>query len=83
MEVLVDIAQANGVAESDARSVLTERTHKHLVDADWEKARRFGVTGVPSFVAGNRKVTGAQPYEVLEQLVVAAGAEPRAAERFT
>ena len=83
VEVLVDIARANGVAESDARSVLTERTHKHLVDADWEKARRYGITGVPSFVAGNRKVTGAQPYEVLEQLVVAAGAQPRTVERLT
>ena len=74
VEVLVNLARANGIAESDARKVLTERTHKDLVDADWEKARRYGITGVPSFVAGNRKVTGAQPYEVLEQLLLAAGA---------
>ena len=81
VEVLVDIARANGVAESDARTVLTQSTHKHLVDADWEKARRYGITGVPSFVAGNRKVAGAHPYDVLEQLVVTAGAHPRGGER--
>jgi predicted DsbA family dithiol-disulfide isomerase len=81
VEVLVEIARANGVAESDARAVLTQRTFKQFVDEDWEKARRYGITGVPSFVAGNRKVTGAHSYQVLEQLVVAAGAQPRTAEQ--
>jgi len=81
VEVLVEIARANGVTESDARAVLTQRTFKQFVDEDWEKARRYGITGVPSFVAGNRKVTGAHSYQVLEQLVVAAGAQPRTAEQ--
>ena len=72
VEVLVGIAQAAGVSESAARHVLTQRTFKDAVDADWEKARRYGITGVPSFVTGNQKVTGAQPYEVLKQFVGAA-----------
>jgi predicted DsbA family dithiol-disulfide isomerase len=72
VEVLVGIAQSVGVSETAARQVLTERTFKEAVDADWEKARRYGITGVPSFVAGNQKVTGAQPYEVLKQFVMAA-----------
>ena len=29
----------------------------------------YGVTGVPTFVIGDRGVVGAQPYEALEQLV--------------
>lgn len=79
VDVLIDIARASGIADSDARTVLIERTFRAAVDADWEKARRYGITGVPSFVAGNGKVTGAHPLEILEQLVIAAGAQPRAA----
>ncbi len=52
-----------------AREVLEKRTYKDAVDADWEKSRRYGVTGVPTFVVGNRGVVGAQPYEALEELV--------------
>ena len=48
-----------------------------LVDQDWQKARRYGITGVPSFVAGGTKIVGAQPYDVLAQQLRAAGAEPR------
>ena len=32
-------------------------------------SRRYGITGVPTFVAGRHGAVGAQPYEVLEQLV--------------
>ena len=53
----------------EAREVIEKRTYQAAVDADWEKSRRYGVTGVPTFVAGNSGVAGAQPYEVLEQLV--------------
>ena len=74
VEVLVGIAKSAGVAEADAREVLTERTFKAAVDADWDKARGYGITGVPSFVAGSQKLTGAHPYEVLERFVASAGA---------
>jgi len=68
-EVLVDIATSVGLPAEQSREVIEKRTHKAAVDADWEKSRRYGVTGVPTFVAGNQGVVGAQPYEVLEELV--------------
>jgi predicted DsbA family dithiol-disulfide isomerase len=69
IEVLVDIAQSVGLSADDARGVLADRTFKDAVDADWEQARRYGVTGVPTFVAGRYKVVGAQPYDVLADLL--------------
>ena len=75
--VLVDIAQSVGLPVETAREVLTKRTFKNAVDADWETARRYAITGVPSFVAGQYKVVGAQPYEVLAERLRAAGAPPR------
>jgi predicted DsbA family dithiol-disulfide isomerase len=68
-EVLVEIASSVGLPAGGAREVIEKRTHKAAVDADWAKSRQYGVTGVPTFVAGNNGVVGAQPYEALEQLV--------------
>jgi predicted DsbA family dithiol-disulfide isomerase len=67
--VLLEIVRNIGLDEAKAREVIEKRTHKAAVDADWEKSRRYGVTGVPTFVVGDRGVVGAQPYEALEQLV--------------
>jgi predicted DsbA family dithiol-disulfide isomerase len=59
--------------------VLERRTFKAAVDADWAASRQLGVTGVPTFVAGRYGVVGAQPYEVLDQLVRQAAADDVAA----
>ena len=76
-EILVEIAQAAGLSGDEARAVLNERRFKDAVDADWAKSHAYGVTGVPTFVAARRGVVGAQPYEVLEQLLDKAGAPRR------
>jgi predicted DsbA family dithiol-disulfide isomerase len=68
-DVLLKIAKSIGLPEEGAREVLEKRTFKHAVDADWDKSRQYGVTGVPTFVAGQRGVVGAQPYETLVQLI--------------
>ena len=67
--VLVEVATSVGLPAERAREVIEKRTHQAAVDADWEKSRRYGVTGVPTFVAGNQGVVGTQPFEVLEDLV--------------
>jgi predicted DsbA family dithiol-disulfide isomerase len=77
IDTLVQIAESVGLPAAEARAVLTERRFKAAVDADWARSRAFGITGVPTFVANGRGVVGAQPYEVLERLLVMAGAQPR------
>jgi predicted DsbA family dithiol-disulfide isomerase len=69
LETLVEIAASVGLPAEDARRVLTDRTFSAAIDADWRKSRAYGITGVPTFVAGGYGVVGAQPYEVLEQLI--------------
>jgi predicted DsbA family dithiol-disulfide isomerase len=68
-DVLVEIAASIGLSADQAREVIEKRSCRAAVDSDWERSRQYGVTGVPTFVVGNSGVTGAQPYEVLEQLV--------------
>ena len=72
--VLLDIAQQVGLPVDGAREVLETRAFKDAVDEDWKLSREYGITGVPTFVAGRYGVVGAQPYEALEQLVQKASA---------
>ena len=74
-EVLLEIAERVGLPRAAAAEVLEKRTFKAAVDADWKLSREYGITGVPTFVAGHRGVVGAQPYEVIERLVKQAQAE--------
>jgi predicted DsbA family dithiol-disulfide isomerase len=67
--VLLEIAERVGLSVDGAREVLEKRTFKDAVDQDWKLSRQYGITGVPTFVVGRHGVVGAQPYEVLEQLV--------------
>ena len=77
IEVLVDIVQSVGLDAQEARNALEERRYSEAVDADWNRSRAIGVTGVPTFVAGGHGVVGAQPYEALEQLLEKVGASKR------
>lgn len=77
--VLLRLAEEAGLDLATATVVLEERTFAQAVDEDWQLSRQYGVTGVPTFVADGRGVVGAQPYEVLVQLVEAGGAAKHAA----
>ena len=74
---LIDAAVSVGLSGAAAADVLASRKFSAAVDADWEKSRQYGITGVPTFVAGGHGVSGAQPYETLERLLQQNNAEPR------
>ena len=59
-QVLLQIAEDIGLDVEAAEKVLADRTFKAAVDADWARSRQYGVTGVPTFVAGGYGVVGAQ-----------------------
>ena len=74
---LVDLAKSVGLPGKEAQKVLETRAFKEAVDLDWSRAYAMGVTAVPTFVIDNRAVVGAQPYEVLEQLMKVSGVKKR------
>ncbi len=77
---LVRIAGEAGLDPVKAKEVIETRSFFDAVDADWRRSAQFGVTAVPTFAAGGYAAVGAQPYEVLEKLVVKATEEPIARE---
>ena len=71
--VLLRIGAAVGLDPTAAQTVLEQRTHRQAVDRDWERSRRMGITAVPTFVLGDRRLVGAQPYDALKRMVLDAG----------
>ena len=76
---LVSLAKSVGLPEKQARKVLELRTFREAVDSDWSRCRALGVSAVPTFFMNQQAVVGAQPYEVLEQLLTANKARKRRA----
>lgn len=76
-DVLLKVAAQVGIPLEEARRVLEQRTMRAAVDADWARSRSLGVTGVPTFVIDGQGVVGAQPYDVLRELVESTGAKRR------
>ena len=73
-DVLLAAVRKLGLSVEGAEVVLDDRQFREQVDRDWALSPQYQITGVPTFVADGRGVSGAQPYETLEQLVIATGA---------
>ena len=70
VEVLTEIAQAIGLDRGAFLAALNDEQYDAQVEADVEQAYYYGLTGVPALIFGERYlVSGAQPYEVLRQVV--------------
>lgn len=67
--VLVELAESLGLM--GAEEVLSKGAFKDAVNHDWKYSRDCGITAVPTFVANGRRLVGAQPYNVLEELIKA------------
>lgn len=72
--VLTGLVEALNLDGAEAERILTAGTFKQMVDQDWAYSRTHGITAVPTFMVDGRTVVGAQPYEALENLILAAGA---------
>ncbi len=78
-EVLVRLAAEGGLDAEEARAALASHAYAEEVRADEEEARELGINGVPFFVIGRYGVSGAQPADVLLEVLETAWAERGAA----
>jgi predicted DsbA family dithiol-disulfide isomerase len=76
VEVLAEIARSIGLERESFLAALQDERYSARVDADIDEAYSYGLTGVPALIFGKRYlVSGAQPYEVLRQVVERVGTE--------
>lgn len=77
--VLGRCAEEAGLDRARALEALDDPGLGARVDAMGRDAARAGVTGIPTFLIGDRRVVGCQPYEVVAAAAEAAGARRRPA----
>lgn len=79
-DVLVAIADANGMDAGDIRTRLDADTDTAAVMAEVQQAQAIGVTGVPTYIINSRYgVVGAQPAETLALALRKAAEAPQTA----
>jgi len=76
-EVLLDVCQSIGLNTDEAKAAIDDDQYKKAVDEDWRLSREYGVTGVPTYVVGQKGIVGAQPYEGIEDLLLDSGVKPK------
>jgi predicted DsbA family dithiol-disulfide isomerase len=68
--VLKEIAEQVGLSTENFDDVLADPAYDVAVTADVDLAHEYGLSGVPALVFADRYlVVGAQPYDVLKQVV--------------
>ena len=76
VETLVQLATEIGIDAEEARAVLNSDGYADKVRADEQRARAFGIQGVPFFAIDEKYgVSGAQPTEVLKEVLERAWTE--------
>lgn len=69
---IASAAAAAGLDQAEARQAIATPKVEAEIARNLEVAGKLGVTGTPSWVIGDRVISGMVPYEVLEQAVRAA-----------
>ncbi len=84
LDTLVRLGVEAGLDADEAREVLTSGGYADEVRADEVDAQRFGITGVPFFVVDRTYgVSGAQPAEVLREVLDKAWSDSRPVQLVT
>jgi len=76
IEVLKEIAGKLDLDVQTAENVLQNSTYQASVDRDWQRCHEVGIRAVPTFRCNERFLVGAQSYDALKNLVLAANAPP-------
>ncbi|GIV80263.1 MAG: hypothetical protein KatS3mg050_4657 [Litorilinea sp.] len=72
VDVFKGYAVELGLDPAAFNTCLDEGTYADEVQADFEEGKRAGVTGTPGFFINGRKVEGAQPFAVFQEIIEAA-----------
>ena len=63
--ILLELAAASGIDNEVVESAWKDRKYEQRILSNYHQARRYGIQAVPSFVFGERKLTGVVPEDLL------------------
>lgn len=68
LPVIREIAEATGIEWASLAEALGDSRHVETVLREFQEGRDLGFNGIPAFVIGNMKFTGAQPMDLFRQV---------------
>ena len=68
LSVIREAAEGQGIEWPPLEEALGESRHLDTVLEEFQEGRDLGFNGIPAFVIGNMKFTGAQPMELFRQV---------------
>ncbi|HEY0963981.1 MAG TPA: DsbA family oxidoreductase [Pseudomonadales bacterium] len=80
-DVLLDAVAEAGLDVNAARSALRDRSFSNALDAEWQRARGYQISGVPAFICGPYQITGFHPPAELARFLDYVEAHPVPASR--
>ena len=69
LSLLLDLAESIELNQDEILEYIKTDEPANKLREALEKLGNFGISGVPTFLIGDRIVVGAQPYEVFEQVI--------------
>jgi len=69
LAVIQEAAEESGLDWAELKDRLESRQYEKIVMEQYQQAMDMGIEGVPGFVVGNFMFTGAQPYDVFQEVV--------------
>ncbi len=78
--VLTEITEAGGLSKLEALEIIEIKAFGSAVDKDWDRSEKLGIMVAPTYIMNGARLTGSQPYEKLEQLIVANNIPKRSKE---
>lgn len=69
--VLLKVSEACGLPKDEALEILETRAFSQAVDLDWDQSEELGIMVAPTYLMNEAKLSGSQPYEKLEELIIA------------
>ncbi len=78
LSVIREVAEASGIEWPPLEEALGDSRHMETVLREYQEGRDLGFDGIPAFVIGDLKFTGAQPMEVFRKVAERAEAKLKA-----
>ena len=75
LSVIREVAEASGIEWPPLEEALGDSRHMETVLREYQEGRDLGFDGIPAFVIGDLKFTGAQPMEVFRKVAERAEAK--------
>ena len=75
IDVILEVAESVGLDKDELKAYLQTDESDKIIQESSNQAMEYGITGVPTFIIGDKMMVGAQSYKALKKAVLKAQSE--------